>query len=118
MFQQTIKMTAYQTKTNCDIPKQKSRHTSKKRCVHTFEKNNQSSILVKVPRNKVCNQLLKSDIVNDHVSTNNKDVSIPKKDVDIPPKKDVDIPQKKDVDIPSKNNNQYCSISNFNINIP
>ena len=41
--------------------------------------NNQSSVHVTVPRNKVSNQLFNSDTVEDHVSTNDKDVNIPKK---------------------------------------
>ena len=41
--------------------------------------NNQSSVHLRVPRNKVFNQLFNSDTVKDHVSTNNKDVIIPKK---------------------------------------
>ena len=58
--------------------------------------NNQSSVLVTFPRNKVSNQLFNSDTVKYYVSTINKDVSIPKKkDVDILKKKDVDILQKK-----------------------
>ena len=66
----------------------------------------QPSVPVKVPPNKVSNELFNSDTVNDHVLTNNKDVSIPKKkDVDIS-KINVNIPHKKDLDIPSKNNNQ------------
>ena len=49
--------------------------------------NNQSSVHVTIPRKKVFNQLFNSDIVKDHVLTNDKDVSIPKnKDVDIPKK--------------------------------
>ena len=60
-----------------------------------------------IPRNKVFNQLFNSDTVKDHVSTNNKDVSIPKqKDVDIPKIKDVNIPQNKVVNISSININQ------------
>ena len=64
--------------------------------------NNQSSLHATVPRNKVSNRLFNSDTVKDHVSTNDKDVSIfKKKDVEIPKKKDVDIPQNEDVNIPS-----------------
>ena len=49
--------------------------------------NNQSSVHVTIPRKNVFNQLFNSDTVKDHVSTNDKDVSIPKnKDVDIPKK--------------------------------
>ena len=78
MIQQIIKMSAYQTnkkyrhtqKTYTDIPKNKDVDIPSKN-------NNQSSVLVKVPRNKVSNQLFNSDIVNNHVSTNNKDVRIP-----------------------------------------
>ena len=40
------------------------------------ENNNQSSVNVNVPRNKVSNQLFNSDTVFDHVSTINKDDSI------------------------------------------
>ena len=84
MSQQTIKMSAYQKRRmstfpmkNVDIPQNKD--------VDIPSKNNdQSSVHVKVPRNKVSNQLS----VKYHVSTNDKDVSIPKK-------KDVDIPKKK-----------------------
>ena len=70
--------------------------------------NNQSSVPVKVPSNKTSNQFFNSDTVKDHVSTNNKDVGIPKpkKNVDIPQKMDVNIPQTKDMDITCKNNNQ------------
>ena len=47
--------------------------------------NNQSSVPVKVPLNKVSNQLFNNDTVKDHDLTNNKNVGIPnKKDVDIP----------------------------------
>ena len=67
--------------------------------------NNQSSVHLKVPHNKVSKQWFNSDIVKDHVSTNNKDVSIPKKGCRHTPK-NVNIPQNKDVDIRSKNNNQ------------
>ena len=63
---------------------------------------NQSSVHLKVPRNKVFNQLFNRDTVKDHVSTNNKDVSICRHT----PKKYVNIPQNRDVDIRSKNNNQ------------
>ena len=46
--------------------------------------NNQSSLHVTVPRNKLFNQLS----VTYHVSTNDKDISIPiNKDIDIPKKK-------------------------------
>ena len=45
--------------------------------------NNQLSVYVRVPRNKVFFQLFNSDTVKDHVSTDNKDVSIPKKGVAI-----------------------------------
>ena len=38
---------------------------------------NQSSVPVKVPLNKVSNQFFNNDTVNDHVSTNNKDFGIP-----------------------------------------
>ena len=68
--------------------------------------NNQSSVHVTFPRNKVSNQLS----VKDHVSSNDKDVSMPKnKDVSIPKNKDVDIPQNEDMHIPSKiiNNHQF-----------
>ena len=47
--------------------------------------NNQPSVHVEVPRKKVSNQLFNSDTVKCHVSTNDKDISIPKnknKDVD------------------------------------
>ena len=76
--------------------------------------NNQSSVHVALPRNKVSNQLS----VKDHVSSNDKDVSMPKnkdvsipknKDVSIPKNKDIDIPQNEDIHIPSKiiNNHQF-----------
>ena len=94
------RISTYPTKKDVNIPQNKDVDIPSKN-------NNQSSVNVKFPRNKVSNQLFNSDTVKYHVSTNNKDVSIPqKKDVDIPNKKDVNIPQNKDVDIPSKNNNQ------------
>ena len=40
---------------------------------------NQSSVPVKVPLNKVSSQFFNNDTVNDHVSTNNKDFGIPNK---------------------------------------
>ena len=61
--------------------------------------NNQSSVHVTILRKKVFNQLFNSDIVKDHISTNNKDVGIPQK-------KDVNIPQNKDNNISFENNNQ------------
>ena len=68
---------------------------------------NQSSVLVTVPHNKASNQLFKSDILNHHVSTNNKDVSIPTtKKGSRHTKNKRKIPQKQNVDIPSKNSNQ------------
>ena len=69
--------------------------------------NNQPSVSVNVPPNKVSNRSFNSKTVKYHVSTNNKDVGIPnKKDVDIPKEIDVYIPQNKDVNISTKNNNQ------------
>ena len=66
MFQQTIKMSAYQQQ-------QKSRHTQKNldipqnKDVDIPSKNyNQSSVRVKVSRNKVSNQLFNSDTIKDH----------------------------------------------------
>ena len=68
-------------KTNVDIPQNKDMDIPSRN-------NNQSSVHDKFYRNKVFNQLFNSDTVNDHVSTINKDVSIPqKKDVDIPKNK-------------------------------
>ena len=77
---QKIRMSTYPKK-DVDISQNKDVNIPSKN-------NNQSSVHVKVLRNKVSNQLFKSNTVNDHVSTNDKDVSIPKK-------KDVDIPKKK-----------------------
>ena len=67
-------------KKDVDIPQNKDVNIPSKN-------NNQSSVHVTIPRKKVFNQLFNSDIVKDHVLTNDKDVSIPKnKDVDIPKK--------------------------------
>ena len=75
--------------------------------------NDQSLVHVKVSRNKVSIQLFNSDTIKDHVSTNHKDISIPKKkDIDIPKKKMS--PQNKDMDIPSKSNNQ----SSVHVEVP
>ena len=75
------------------------------KCGHISSKNyNQSLVHVKVSRKKVSNQLFNSDTIIDHVSTSNKDISIPtEKSTYL--KRNLDIPQKKDVDIHSKSNN-------------
>ena len=75
--------------------------------------NNQVSVPVKVPLNKLSNQFFNNKTVKNHVSANNKDVDISnKKDVDIPQNKDVDIPQHKDVNIPSVHVNTSPSQTN------
>ena len=74
---------------------------------------NQSLVPVKLSSNIISNQFFTSERVNDHVSTNNKDVGIPnKKDVDISRKIDVDMPQNKDVKIPSVHVNIPLSQTN------
>ena len=75
-------MSAYQMST---YPKKnRCRHTSNKDVDITSKNNNQPSVPVKVPPNKVSNQSFNSETVKDHVSTNNKDVGIQnKKDVNI-----------------------------------
>ena len=87
MFQQTIKMSAHQKRRMSTYPKKDVDIPQNKDVNIPSKNNNQSSVHVKVFRNKVSNQLFKSNTVKDHVSTNDKDVSIPKnKDVDIPKK--------------------------------
>ena len=72
---------AVTNKDDVDIPQNKDVNIPSKN-------NNQSSLHIKVPRNKLLNQLFNSDTVKYHVSTNDKDISIPKnKDVDIPKKR-------------------------------
>ena len=77
---QKIIMSIYPKK-NVNIPQRKN--------VNILSKNNNQSLVhVTVPRKKVSNQLFNSDTVKDHVSTNDKDVSIPKNNnVDIPKKR-------------------------------
>ena len=79
-------------KVDVDMPQNKNMDIPSKN-------NNQSSLPVKVPTKKVSKEFFNSDIVKDHISTNNKDVGIPQK-------KDVNIPQNKDNNISFENNNQ------------
>ena len=78
MVPQTMKMTVYQTNKQISTYQKKVDIPQKQNVNKPSKNSNQSSVLVKVPHNKASNQLFKSDIVNNHVSTNNKDVSIPK----------------------------------------
>ena len=65
-------------KIDVDIPQNKDVNIPSKN-------NNQPSVPVKFPPKNVYNQSFNSETVQYHVSTNNKDVSIPnKKVVDIP----------------------------------
>ena len=81
-------MSAYQKIIMSIYPK-KNVNTPQRKNVNILSKNNNQSLVhVTVPRKKVSNQLFNSDTVKDHVSTNDKDVSIPKNnDVDIPKKR-------------------------------
>ena len=76
-------MSAYKKRRISTYPKKYVNIPQRKGVNLPFKYNIQSSVYVKVPRNKVSNRLL----VKYHISTNDKDVSIQKKkNVDIPPK--------------------------------
>ena len=68
MVRQTIKMTAYQTNKQISTYQKKVDIPQKQNVDIPSKNSNQSSVLVKIPRNKVSNQLSKNDIVNNHVS--------------------------------------------------